>query len=262
MFPYRDDNPTLRPPYVTGAIIAITTIVWIVVQGAGSQPTLAKSVCELGAIPAELLHRLANPVQVRLGAGMSCEVGGPAHWFTVLYTIFLHGSWFHLIGNMWFFWIFGNNVEDSMGHLRFVAFYLLTGIIASLAQIFASPNSVVPLVGASGAISGIMGAYLVLYPKVRVHMLIFLGFWITTIAVPAYLMLVYWFAIQLLSSLPALGDVSPDKGGVAFLAHLGGFVAGAALIKLFVRPALVDAHRLAIASEVFSQPWRRGSGWE
>ena len=262
MFPYRDDNPTLRPPYVTGGIIALTTIVWILVQGAGSQPALAKSVCELGAIPSELLHRLTNPVRIPIGPNMSCEVGGPAHWYTVLTTIFLHGSWFHLIGNMWFLWIFGNNVEDSMGHTRYVVFYLLSGVIASLAQILVSPNSPIPMVGASGAISGIMGAYLVLYPKVRVHMLVFLGFWVTTVAVPAYLMLVYWFVLQILGSLPAMGDVSSQQGGVAFLAHLGGFVAGAALIKLFAKPDLVLAHRRAIAGEVFSQPWRRGSGWE
>jgi membrane associated rhomboid family serine protease len=243
-------------------IIAITTAVWVLVQGAGTQPALARSVCELGAIPGELLRRLPETIHIPLGPNLSCEVGTKPTWYTVVTSIFMHGSWFHLIGNMWFFWIFGNNVEDSMGHARFVLFYLLCGVIAALSQIFASPSSPIPMVGASGAISGIMGAYLVLYPRVRVHLLIFLGFWVTTIAVPAYLMLFYWVFLQLIGGLPALGGVEQQGGGVAFLAHVGGFVAGAALIKLFVKRDLVEAHRRAIASQVFDEPWRRGTGWE
>jgi rhomboid family protein len=262
MFPYRDDNPTIRTPFVTVGIIVVTAIVWVVVQGAGAQPALAKSVCELGAIPGELLGRIPEMVRIPLGPNLSCEVGSRSPWYTVVTSIFMHGSWFHLIGNMWFLWIFGNNVEDSMGHARFVAFYLICGVIAALAQIFASPGSPIPMVGASGAISGVMGAYLVLYPRVRVHMLIFLGFWVTTIAVPAYLMLFYWAFLQLLGGLTVLGDMTQAKGGVAFLAHLGGLAAGAALIKLFARSELVDEHRRAIASQVFNEPWRSGSGWE
>jgi membrane associated rhomboid family serine protease len=262
MIPYRDDNPAIRKPFVTAGIIAVTTIVWVVVQGAGAQPALAKSVCELGAIPGELLGRLPEMVRVPLGPRLSCEVGSHPSWYTVLTSAFLHGSWFHLIGNMWFLWIFGNNIEDSMGHARFAAFYLICAVIAALAQIFGSPSSPIPMVGASGAISGVMGAYLVLYPRVRVHMLVFLGFWVTTIAVPAYLMLFYWAFLQLLGSLPALGRMTEETGGVAFLAHLGGFAAGAALIKLFARSELLDAQRRAIASQVFNEPWRSGSGWE
>ncbi|MBI4502086.1 MAG: rhomboid family intramembrane serine protease [Gemmatimonadetes bacterium] len=262
MFPYRDDNPTLRTPFVTAGIIAVTTVIWVVVQGAGSQPALARSVCELGAIPGELLGRLPEIMRIPLTENLACEVGVRATWYTVITSIFMHGSWFHLIGNMWFLWIFGNNVEDSMGHVRFAAFYLICGTIAAFAQIFASPSSPIPMVGASGAISGIMGAYLVLYPRVRVHMLVFLGFWVTTVAVPAYLMLFYWAFLQLIGSLPALGDVAQEKGGIAFLAHLGGFVAGAVLIKLFAKSELVDAHRRAIAAQVFNEPWRSGSGWE
>ena len=262
MFPYRDDNPTLRTPFVTAGIIAITAIVWVVVQGAGGQPALARSVCELGAIPGELLRRLASPVQIPIGPGMACEVGGDPSWHTVFTSMFLHGGWFHLIGNMWFLWIFGNNVEDSMGHTRFAVFYLLCGLIAAFAQIYASASSPIPMVGASGAISGVMGAYLVLYPRVRVHMLVFLGFWVTTIAVPAYLMLFYWIFLQILGSLPTFSEVAEPRGGVAFLAHIGGFIAGAALIRLFAKPDLVLAHRRAIASQVFNEPWKRGSGWE
>src|SRR3989441_5037563 len=173
---------------------------------------------------------------------MQCVTTGAPHWWTVLTSMFMHGGWFHVLGNMWFLWIFGNNVEDSMGHGRFVVFYLVCGVLAALAQIFSSPGSPVPMIGASGAISGVMGAYVVLYPRVRVHMLVWLGFWVTTIAVPAYVMLFYWAFLQLLGSLPALGQ-STEQGGVAFLAHLGGFAAGAALIKAFARGELVEAHR-------------------
>src|ERR1051326_3438959 len=261
MFPYRDDNPTLRTPFVTVGIIAVTAIVWVVVQGAGAEPALAKSVCELGAIPGELLGKLPETVRVPLGGGLSCEVGSHPTWYTVLTAIFMHGSWFHLIGNMWFLWIFGNNVEDSMGHARFAAFYVICGVLAALAQILASPGSPIPMVGASGAISGIMGAYLVLYPKVRVHMLIFLGFWVTTVAVPAYLMLIYWMALQVIGGLPVVGG-GQETGGVAFLAHVGGFVAGAVLIKAFVRSDRIEAQRRAIAGPGFNAPWRRGAGWE
>src|ERR671920_216562 len=143
----------------------------------------------------------------------------------------LHGGWFPLIGNMWFLWGFGNNCEDSMGHARYPAFYLLCGLAAAAAQTFVNPSSPIPMVGASGAISGVMGAYVVLYPRVRVHVLVFLGFFITRIVVPAYLMLGYWFLLQLVGGLPGLG--AEEGGGVAFWAHAGGFIAGAALIQVF-----------------------------
>jgi membrane associated rhomboid family serine protease len=150
----------------------------------------------------------------------------------------MHGSWFHIISNMWFLWIFGNNVEDSMGHLRFVLFYLLCGVAAALLQIFSNPASAVPMVGASGAIGGIMGAYVLLFPRVHVHLLIFLGFFVTTIAVPAFLMLGYWFILQLIGGFGAAGG----EGGVAFWAHVGGFVAGALLVLLFRNKRLLAKH--------------------
>src|SRR5687767_1447607 len=203
MFPYKDDNPTLRTPVVTFVLIAANVFLWVFVQGMGSGPALAQSVCELGLIPGEFLRRLPPGYSVPLGPEMRCVLGLGSSWYTPITSMFLHGGWFHLIGNMWFLWIFGNNVEDSMGHVRYAIFYVLCGLIAALAQILASANSPIPMVGASGAISGVMGAYLVLYPRVRVHMLVFLGFWITTIAVPAYLMLVYWIFVQILGSLPA-----------------------------------------------------------
>lgn len=256
MFPYKDENPTLRTPVVTFAIIGLTVLVWLVVQGAGTQPGLARSVCELGVIPGELLGRVEPGRVVPLGPRVGCELGTAGAWHTLLTSMFLHGGWFHLIGNMWFLWVFGNNIEDSMGRGRFVGFYLLTGLVAALAQILVNPSSAIPMVGASGAISGVMGAYLVLYPMVRVHMLIFLGFFVTTIAIPAYLMLIYWALLQFLGGVPMLAG-GADRGGVAFMAHLGGFIAGAALIKLFAKPELVRAHRRprVIVREYRRPPW-------
>jgi membrane associated rhomboid family serine protease len=140
--------------------------------------------------------------------------------------------------------VFGNNIEDAMGHGRFVAFYIVCGLLAAGAQMMMDPGAAIPMVGASGAISGVMGAYLVLYPRARVHMLIFLGFFVTTAVVPAYLMLLYWAFLQLLGSLPAMGG-GASGGGVAFMAHVGGFVAGVVLIRLFAKPELLAAHRRA-----------------
>jgi membrane associated rhomboid family serine protease len=141
---------------------------------------------------------------------------------------------------MWFLWIFGNNVEDSMGRIRFIAFYLLCGLTAAFGQILANPDSAIPMVGASGAISGVMGAYLVLYPKVRVYAIVPLGFFLTSMALPAWVMLGYWFLIQFVSGLVSMGG---EMGGVAFWAHIGGFVAGVALVKFFARSDYVSAHR-------------------
>ena len=154
--------------------------------------------------------------------------------------MFLHGSWMHLIGNMWFLWLFGDNVEDSMTRPRFAVFYLLCGFAAAAAQIATSPASNVPMVGASGAISGVMGAYLVLYLRVRVYALVPIGFFLTSIALPAWVMLLYWIGLQVLSGLLSIGA---SGGGVAFWAHVGGFVAGILLVKLFARGDRVSAHR-------------------
>ena len=153
--------------------------------------------------------------------------------------MFLHGSWMHLIGNMWFLWLFGNNVEDSMGRGRFVVFYLLTGLAAAAGQIITSPSSVIPMVGASGAISGVMGGYLILYPRVKVYVLLPIFIFFTSIALPAWMMLGYWFFIQLFSGLLSSNEV----GGVAFWAHIGGFIAGIVLIKFFARDEYIYTHR-------------------
>jgi membrane associated rhomboid family serine protease len=177
----------------------------------------------------------------------------PHRYQTVLTALFLHGGWLHLIANMWFLWLFGNNVEDSMGHLRYLAFYVLAGVLAAAAHIVSDPASPVPMVGASGAVSGLMGAYLVLYPKVRIHTLFIIVFIIRIIPVPAWIVLLFWFAIQLASGYFASGHV-----GVAFWAHVGGFVAGVALVKLFENRTLVEARRRRIRMSPFEV---EGRGW-
>ena len=152
--------------------------------------------------------------------------------------MFMHGGWLHILGNMLFLWVFGDNVEDVMGPGRFFVFYVLCGLAAAGAQIATDPDSVVPMVGASGAIGGVMGAYAILFPRARVHLLIILVFYVTTISVPAILMLGYWFVLQLFSGVFSLGQ---SGGGVAFWAHIGGFVAGLALIRPFTRQDLIAA---------------------
>ena len=231
MFPYKDDNPTELTPIVTVGIIAANVLAWLFVQGMGSPEALVRSVCDLGLVPGELLRTATPGTGVELAPGMMCLVDPHPQYATLVTSMFMHGGWLHLIGNMVFLWVFGNNIEDVMGHGRFVVFYLVCGVAAAGTQMLITPNSVVPMVGASGAISGVLGAYLLLYPRVRVHTLLFLGFYVTTVALPAYLMLGYWAILQLFGGLVALSGV--DRGGTAFFAHIGGFVAGLILIRLF-----------------------------
>jgi membrane associated rhomboid family serine protease len=242
VFPLRDDNPTLLTPWITIALIAVNVVVWVYVQGGGmSEVALADAVCRYGTIPAEVTGRTAGYRGVELVPGMApCEFGGLT-LSTLLTGMFLHGSWVHLIANMWFLWLFGNNVEDSMGHLRYVLFYALVGVAATAAHVFASPGSPVPTVGASGAISGVMGAYLLLYPHIRIQTLIIFIIFIRLIPIPAWVVLIYWFALQVLSGYSTPMD--EGGGGVAFWAHVGGFVAGVVLVKLFENRTLVDARR-------------------
>ena len=182
------------------------------------------------------------PVGTRfpIGDGLVCLTDPGPQVSHLITSMFLHGSWMHLLGNMWFLWLFGNNVEDSMGRFRFVVFYLVSGLTAALAQVITNPASPIPMVGASGAISGVMGGYLVLFPNVRVFCLLILGFFVTSVALPAWMMLIYWLLIQFVSGLAAFGG---DVGGVAFWAHVGGFVAGLILVKLFARSEYLVAHR-------------------
>jgi rhomboid family protein len=240
MFPYRDENETQRMPIVTGVIIALNMLAWILVQGAGSSLALAKSVCELGLIPGELTLSLPPGTAFPMGEGIACATDPGRQLSNVITSMFLHGSWMHILGNMWFLWIFGNNIEDSMGHGRFIAFYLICGLAAAMGQVLASPNSPIPMVGASGAISGVMGAYLLLFPRVKVYAIIPLGFIFTSVGMPAWVMLGYWFVIQIISGVVSIGG---EGGGVAFWAHAGGFIAGLVLIKLFIRAEYVAAHQ-------------------
>jgi membrane associated rhomboid family serine protease len=250
MFPIRDDNPTLRTPVVTYGLIALNVAAWVLVEGMGTEPRLIQSVCELGMIPGELFQTLPAGTSVPVGEGVACVLGNASTWWTPFTSMFMHGGWLHLIGNMWFLHIFGNNVEDSMGRVRYFMFYILCGLIAALTQAFLSPTSAVPMVGASGAIGGIMGAYIVLYPRVQIHMLIFLLVFATRIVVPAYWMLGYWFLMQVFSG---YGSIGADRGGVAFWAHVGGFAAGALLVKLFSKPELVAEHRASLQNFVRGQ---------
>ncbi len=216
--PIRDDNPTRIRPYINWTLIGLCVLAFLWQIGAGEQG-FARTVLALGVVPAVLLGTASLPPEL--------------DWIpptaTVFTSMFLHGGWGHLLGNMLFLWVFGNNIEDAMGHLRYIAFYLLCGVIAVLAQVLPDPAGEVPMVGASGAISGVLGAYLLLYPSARVLLALPPPFVFITLGwFRAVWVLALWFAIQLAMSLGAAGE-----GGVAFGAHVGGFVAGALLIPFF-----------------------------
>jgi len=218
MIPIHDDAPTRHPPAVTVTFIILCGAVFLW-QIAGSPVRQEDIVYALGVIPSVLLGN----------AYLAPELAWVPPFATVLTSMFLHGGWMHLIGNMLYLWVFGNNVEASMGHGRFVMFYLLCGVAAALAQVLPNPGSTIPMVGASGAISGVLGAYLLLLPKARVLVILPLGVYWPTLRLPAAIVLGLWFVLQLVNSvLAGAGD-----SGVAFGAHVGGFIAGLALIPLF-----------------------------
>jgi len=242
MIPLSDEHRTLRTPVMTYAIIATILMVWFVIQGAGfNEPALAASVCNLGMVPGEITRQAEIGTGIPLGNGMACVIDAErVNILTPVTSMFLHGSWSHLLGNLLFFWVFGNNVEDSMGRFRFLVFYLICGVVAGLAHVFVQPASPVPTVGASGAISGVLGAYLVLYPQVRVRMLFIFVIFFKVFRIPAWAVLLWWFVLQVLTGLPELTSMRPDvSGGVAVWAHVGGFVAGMVLVKLFENTRLV-----------------------
>lgn len=240
MFPYHDENKTQRTPVVTMVLIAANVVLWVGLQGAGSTMALAESVCNLGLIPVELTASAPPGARFPMGEDLVCATDPGRQPLNVLSSMFLHGSWLHLLGNMWFLWLFGNNIEDSTTRPRFLAFYLLSGLGAALAQVFANPESVVPMVGASGAISGVMGAYLVLFPRVRVFTIVPLGIFTRSIPLPAWVMLIYWAFLQVAGGVTSVS--SGQSGGVAFWAHLGGFIAGVVLIKMFERRDHLRVH--------------------
>lgn len=218
MIPLRDENPTRTFPFVTILIIAANAVIFLYQVSLG--PHLEQFIAAFAAVPSAVTH-FQNPE----------SPSALPPFLTLITSMFLHGGFLHVAGNMLFLWIFGNNIEDTVGHGRFIIFYLLCGLAAGFLQVAMTPHSTIPLVGASGAISGVMGAYVVLFPRAKILTLIFLGFFIRVIRVPAYFFLFFWFAIQLMSAFFAAG--SPDQGGVAFFAHIGGFVAGIGLVKLF-----------------------------
>jgi membrane associated rhomboid family serine protease len=239
MFPLKDDNPTTITPIVTWALIAINVTVFLyqLSLGSGSSQLF---VFQYGAIPSVVLGR----------QHLSANIAVIPPVLSVFTSMFLHGGFIHLIGNMWFLWIFGNNIEDSMGHLRFIGFYLICGILASWSHIASNPGSMIPSIGASGAISGVMGAYIMLFPRARVLTFIFLFIFIRLLYLPAAVILGYWFLIQLLSGSMTLGE---QGGGVAFWAHIGGFVAGVLLVGLFKKKNV----------RFFSRPHHhRGAYWD
>ena len=241
MIPLSDELPTTRTPWMTYAILVAMFGTWILFQGAGfDQGALAASVCNLGMVPGEITHMAPVGEAVPFGRGTACTVDNdPINIYTIVISMFLHGGWGHILGNALFFWVFGNNIEDSVGHFRFLAFYLVCGIAAAAAHIAAQPASPLPTVGASGAISGILGAYLVLYPRVRVRMLFFFIIFFKVIPIPAWMVLIWWFFWQLVAALPELTNGADLSGGVAVWAHLGGFVAGVILVKFFENRHLV-----------------------
>jgi membrane associated rhomboid family serine protease len=214
MIPLRDDRPTRAFAFVTVAIIILNAVVFWHELSLGNSHRVGSFFASFALTPAHLTHEpSADSV------------------LTIFTSMFMHGGWLHITGNMLYLWIFGNNVEDSVGHFKFILFYLLCGIAAAATQVAISPDSTVPMIGASGAVSGVLGAYLLLLPRARVLVLFPIWIFWRVFYVPAMLMLVFWFGLQLLSGLAVLRvDVN---GGVAFWAHIGGFVAGMLLIPIF-----------------------------
>jgi membrane associated rhomboid family serine protease len=242
VFPLKDDIPTRRFPILTVAIIVACVVVYFFVErgGFGLGDTGNERVIEYGAIPYEVTHPGDECAPVE-GGLLACEgqpgVQGeapdqPPWWVTIFTSMFMHGSLLHLGGNMLFLWIFGNNIEDSMSRWRFVLFYLGGGVAALAAQILFQPNAAIPTVGASGAIAAVLGAYALLYPRARVVTLIFIIIFFTIVTLPALLVLALWFLLQLAYGASELAQ-PVGGGGVAYWAHIGGFVYGLALIKLF-----------------------------
>jgi membrane associated rhomboid family serine protease len=222
MIPIRDDTPRFSTPFVTYFIIALNTVVFLfeLALSEQGQGALNNLIYQFGIVP---LH-----IEQALTPGSTTSLAGL--FLPILTSMFLHGSWLHIIGNMWVLWIFGDNIEDYLGHFTYLLFYLVSGFVAAVAHILLNAGSNVPSVGASGAIAGVMGAYFVLYPRARVLI------WFPPIFffhLPAWLVLGYWFFVQFLSgAATSIAETSQTRGGIAFWAHVGGFVAGIVLIKV------------------------------
>ena len=257
MIPLKDNIPTRRFPILTVVIIAINVAVFIGFTGISPSD---ERVVDYGAIPYEITHP-GKHCDIAQGGGpalVACEgeqgVSGeapdqPSTLITVFTAMFMHGGLLHIAGNMLFLWIFGNNIEDSMGRARFVVFYLLGGIVALLAQTAISPDSTAPTIGASGAVAAVLGGYALLYPRARVITVILIILFFTVLELPALLVLGLWFLLQLFYGAADLAQPVDAGGGVAYFAHIGGFVFGLLLIKLFADRGHEDydaAHRLPV----------------
>ncbi|HET7441700.1 MAG TPA: rhomboid family intramembrane serine protease [Terriglobales bacterium] len=223
MIPLRDDQPSLSTPFINYFLIALNIIIFLLelAVGAQSRGDLNALMYQFGVVPTHEVALLSGIPRFSPGAAL----------LPILTSMFLHASWGHVIGNMWFLWIFGDNIEDYLGHFKYLVFYLLSGIAASFTHILLNANSPYPSVGASGAIAGVLGAYFLLYPRARVLTWFPIFF---LFELPAWLILGYWFVIQFLSgTATAIAETGQSQGGVAFWAHVGGFVAGILMIKLF-----------------------------
>jgi membrane associated rhomboid family serine protease len=218
MLPLKDDQPRYSTPYVTGFLIVINLLIYFFESRLPAR-SLNLFIRHYGVVPSHLEAVLQGSSRYPL----------PVVILPFFTSMFLHGSWMHVIGNMWFLYIFGDNVEDYLGHFKYLVFYIFTGLIAMVTQVIINLNSTLPTVGASGAIAGVLGAYFVIYPRARV----LTWFFIFVLWVPAWIILGYWFALQFLSGTASVLAVRGDMGGVAFWAHVGGFVAGALLVKVF-----------------------------
>lgn len=227
-FPIRDDQPRFSTPFINYFIIALNLVVFLFIelpiqaQGPRAMNLLIE---QFGLIPHDFTRAIAGVPQYPLGANI----------LTILTSMFLHGGWFHVLGNLWFLYIFGDNIEDHLGHFPYLIFYLVCGIAAALTDIALSPTSNVPTIGASGAIAGVMGAYILLYPRARVQTLVLLIVFFTFWWLPAWVFLGYWFLIQFVATTVMASSAHHQTGGIAFAAHVGGFVTGLILIKLFPR---------------------------
>jgi membrane associated rhomboid family serine protease len=219
MFPIRDDQPRYSTPYLTYCLIALNLLIYLF-ESLLDPHSLEVLVYQFGLVPAQVTRALASGHSINLVALA----------LPFLTSMFLHGGWGHVIGNMWFLWIFGDNIEDHLGHFKYIVFYLLCGLTAALTQFILTPNLRAPTVGASGAIAGVMGAYFILYPRAKVLVWLF----ILVFYVPAWVMLGYWFVVQFLSGTASVVATAGQGGpGIAFGAHVGGFLAGIVLIKIF-----------------------------
>jgi membrane associated rhomboid family serine protease len=237
MFPLKDNIPTLQFPIVTVTLIALNVISYFLWQQGGfslGEPSSKDFVCHLydyAEIPYEVTHPDGEQVAVP-----GCNPDAPA-WLTLFTAMFMHGGLLHLGGNMLFLWIFGNNVEDAMGPVKYVIFYLLAGLAATAGQVIVDPSATVPGIGASGAIAGVLGGYLLLFPRARVVTVVFIIFFFTILELPAMLFLVIWFAQQALFGYFDLLQPTGGGGGVAYFAHIGGFAFGLLAVKLFANEA-------------------------